>query len=74
MLWLALGMIKKEAVAFIRHDLLLYSLLMEEGGTCILHYSHPSVVPESLPVKYYRAEIQNTDFPMTSMSVKKLQL
>lgn len=62
---------RKETVAFIRHDLLLHSLLMEETGTCILHCSHLSVMPESLPVKHYRVEIQNTYFPMESTSVKK---
>lgn len=67
-------MMEKKAIAFNRHDFFfLHSLLMEEGGTCIIHCSHPSTVPESLPVKYCRVEIQNTYFPMESTSVKKLQ-
>lgn len=51
---------RKETVAFIRHDFLLHLLLTEESRNCILHCSHLSMMPESLSVKYYRAEIQNS--------------
>lgn len=64
---------RKQTVAFIRHDLLLHLLLTKESRTCILHCSHLSMMPQSLPVKYYRVESQNTYFPVETTSVKKLQ-
>lgn len=45
-------MMGEEAITFIGHNLFLRLLHMEEGGTYVIHFSHPFMAPESFPVRY----------------------